>query len=91
MAYFSNQEERPLKKARLGPVGPEVYPQDRRQKEDELTTLSVKHGFSNAPPLRDEHGSAKDSAIINASKMASVFSAILAKKQEINTFQVSYS
>lgn len=33
MASFPNQEHRPLKRLRLGPIGPEVYPQDKKQKE----------------------------------------------------------
>ena len=33
MSAFINQENRPLKKARLGYVVPEVYPQDKKQKE----------------------------------------------------------
>ena len=33
MSYFQNLEHRPLKKSRLGNVGPDVYPQDPKQKE----------------------------------------------------------
>lgn len=33
MAAFPSQEHRPLKKMRLGPVGPDVYLQDKKQKE----------------------------------------------------------
>ncbi|EDO39704.1 predicted protein [Nematostella vectensis] len=38
---------RPLKRPRLGP--PDVYPQDARQREDELTEENVKKGFSYQP------------------------------------------
>lgn len=38
------QEKRPLKRPKLGP--PDVYPQDAKQKEDELTATNVKQGFS---------------------------------------------
>jgi mediator of RNA polymerase II transcription subunit 12 len=37
-------EKRPLKKSRLGPA--DVYPQEIKQKEDELTSMNVKHGFA---------------------------------------------
>ena len=33
MATWPSQEHRPLKKPRLGNVGPDVYPQDAKQKE----------------------------------------------------------
>ena len=33
MASFPSQEHRPLKKPRLGLLGPDVYPQDKKQKE----------------------------------------------------------
>jgi len=33
MAAFPSQEHRPLKKMRLGSVGPDVYLQDKKQKE----------------------------------------------------------
>lgn len=37
-------EKRPLKKPKLGPA--DVYPQEIKQKEDELTSMNVKHGFA---------------------------------------------
>ncbi|KAL5013517.1 hypothetical protein ScPMuIL_007787 [Solemya velum] len=69
-APHPNQETRPLKKPRLGP--PDVYPQDPKQREDELTSTSVKHGFSNMPSFSDEYGSlvVLDRALnINADKV----------------------
>jgi hypothetical protein len=33
MAAFPNHEHRPLKKPRLGNVGPDIYLQDKKQKE----------------------------------------------------------
>jgi len=33
MAAFPSQEHRPLKKMRFGSVGPDVYLQDKKQKE----------------------------------------------------------
>uniref|UniRef100_A0A8C6J3C1 Uncharacterized protein n=1 Tax=Melopsittacus undulatus TaxID=13146 RepID=A0A8C6J3C1_MELUD len=87
MAAFGllSYEHRPLKRPRLGP--PDVYPQDPRQKEDELTAVNVKQGFSNQPAFSgDEHGSAKN-IVINASKIGAYFSSILAEKLKLNTFQ----
>ncbi|XP_068810803.1 mediator of RNA polymerase II transcription subunit 12-like protein isoform X14 [Struthio camelus] len=87
MAAFGllSYEQRPLKRPRLGP--PDVYPQDPRQKEDELTAVNVKQGFSNQPAFSgDEHGSARN-IVINASKIGAYFSSILAEKLKLNTFQ----
>ncbi|XP_028966939.1 mediator of RNA polymerase II transcription subunit 12-like protein [Galendromus occidentalis] len=74
-------EKRALKRPRLGP--PDVYPQDPKQKEDEITATNVKQGYS-ANPIQDECGSARNSNI-TAAKFGAFFSGILAKKQEINT------
>ncbi|XP_015727635.1 mediator of RNA polymerase II transcription subunit 12-like protein isoform X4 [Coturnix japonica] len=87
MAAFGllSYEQRPLKRPRLGP--PDVYPQDPRQKEDELTAVNVKQGFSNQPAFSgDEHGTARN-IVINASKIGAYFSSILAEKLKLNTFQ----
>lgn len=51
-------EKRPLKRPRLGP--PDVYPQEPRQKEDELTSANVKHGFTTTPQSSDEFGTARN-------------------------------
>lgn len=51
-------EKRPLKRPRLGP--PDVYPQEPRQKEDELTSTNVKQGFSTTPQSGDEFGTARN-------------------------------
>nr|KAF6382862.1 mediator complex subunit 12L [Pipistrellus kuhlii] len=87
MAAFGllSYEQRPLKRPRLGP--PDVYPQDPKQKEDELTAVNVKQGFSNQPAFTgDEHGSARN-IVINPSKIGAYFSSILAEKLKLNTFQ----
>ncbi|XP_077146875.1 mediator of RNA polymerase II transcription subunit 12-like protein [Ranitomeya variabilis] len=78
-------EQRPLKRPRLGP--PDVYPQDAKQKEDELTAVNVKQGFNNQPAFSgDEYGSAR-SIVINPSRIGAYFSSILAEKLKLNTFQ----
>ncbi|GFV97760.1 mediator of RNA polymerase II transcription subunit 12-like protein [Trichonephila clavipes] len=79
-------EKRPLKRAKLGP--PDVYPQDPKQKEDELTAINVKQGFNSSPQIPDEYGSARNSNI-TATKFGSYFSAVLTLKQELNRFQDS--
>ncbi|XP_045150934.1 mediator of RNA polymerase II transcription subunit 12-like protein [Echinops telfairi] len=87
MAAFGllSYEQRPLKRPRLGP--PDVYPQDPKQKEDELTAVNVKQGFSNQPAFSgDEHASARN-IVINPSKIGAYFSSILAEKLKLNTFQ----
>uniref|UniRef100_A0A670IRE9 Mediator complex subunit 12L n=1 Tax=Podarcis muralis TaxID=64176 RepID=A0A670IRE9_PODMU len=87
MAAFGllSYEQRALKRSRLGP--PDVYPQDPKQKEDELTAVNVKQGFSNQPAFSgDEHGSARN-IVINPSKIGAYFSSILEEKLKLNTFQ----
>nr|XP_035951476.1 mediator of RNA polymerase II transcription subunit 12-like protein [Halichoerus grypus]XP_035951477.1 mediator of RNA polymerase II transcription subunit 12-like protein [Halichoerus grypus]XP_035951478.1 mediator of RNA polymerase II transcription subunit 12-like protein [Halichoerus grypus] len=72
MAAFGllSYEQRPLKRPRLGP--PDVYPQDPKQKEDELTAVNVKQGFNNQPAFTgDEHGSARN-IVINPSKVMEI-------------------
>ncbi|KPJ13735.1 Mediator of RNA polymerase II transcription subunit 12 [Papilio machaon] len=75
-------EKRPLKRPRLGP--PDVYPQEPRQKEDELTSTNVKHGFATTPQSSDEFGTARNFNY-SASKIGQFFSSILSKKEELNT------
>ncbi|XP_062528646.1 mediator of RNA polymerase II transcription subunit 12 isoform X2 [Bombyx mori] len=75
-------EKRPLKRPRLGP--PDVYPQEPRQKEDELTSTNVKHGFSTTPQSSDEFGTARNYNYSTA-KIGQFFSGILSKKEELNT------
>ncbi|XP_045454352.1 mediator of RNA polymerase II transcription subunit 12-like [Melitaea cinxia] len=75
-------EKRPLKRPRLGP--PDVYPQEPRQKEDELTSANVKHGFTTTPQSSDEFGTARNFNY-SASKIGQFFSGILSKKEELNT------
>ncbi|KAL3848034.1 hypothetical protein ACJMK2_018917 [Sinanodonta woodiana] len=86
MAAYVSQELRPMKKQRIGP--PDIYPQDAKQKEDELTSTSVKLGFSNIPHFNDEYGSAKN-ANISQEKYGTCYSTIISKRLEINTFQDS--
>ncbi|XP_055373234.1 mediator of RNA polymerase II transcription subunit 12 [Condylostylus longicornis] len=76
------QEKRPLKRPRLGP--PDIYPQEAKQKEDELTSLNVKHGFATMPQLSDEFGTAHNSNV-TANKVAAFFNLILSKKEELMT------
>ncbi|XP_076661232.1 mediator complex subunit kohtalo [Halictus rubicundus] len=75
-------EKRPLKRPRLGP--PDVYPQEPKQKEDELTSINVKHGFSTLLQLSDEFGTARN-CNVTAAKVGAYFNGILAKKEELST------
>lgn len=79
-------EKRPLKKPKLGPA--DVYPQEIKQKEDELTSMNVKHGFATMPQLSEEFGTARN-CNVNASKIGAYFNAILAKKEELLTLSDS--
>ncbi|XP_041350095.1 mediator of RNA polymerase II transcription subunit 12-like protein isoform X2 [Gigantopelta aegis] len=83
-ASHPSEEHRPLKKSRLGP--PDVYPQDAKQKEDELNQTSVKLGFQNPLMVANECESEKDSDI-SIEKFGTCLSSIITKKIEINTLQ----
>lgn len=61
------QEKRFLKRPRLGP--PDVYPQEARQKEDDLSSMNVKHGFTTMLQVNDEFGTARTSNV-TASKVS---------------------
>jgi mediator of RNA polymerase II transcription subunit 12 len=74
-------EKRPLKKPRIGP--PDVYPQEPKQKEDELTSVNVKHGFPTMTHLSDEFGTARN-CNVSASKVGAYFNAIIARKEELS-------
>lgn len=76
-------EKRPLKRPRLGP--PDVYPQELKQKEDELSLTNVKHGFmATTTQLTDESGTGRNYNV-TAAKVGAYFNAILAKKEELAT------
>lgn len=78
------QEKRPLKRPKLGP--PDVYPQDAKQKEDELTATNVKQGFMSMLFLQgnEEFGTARN-CNVTASKVGAYFNAILARREELMT------
>lgn len=80
------QEKRPLKRPRLGP--PDVYPQEAKQKEDELTSSNVKHGFEPRPLHSEEFGTARN-CNVTASKVGAYFNAILARREELMTLSDS--
>lgn len=52
---------KPLKRPRLGI--PDVYPQQEKQKEDELTMANVKHGFTHSLSISEEFGTARNSSM----------------------------
>ncbi|XP_063875599.1 mediator of RNA polymerase II transcription subunit 12-like isoform X1 [Scylla paramamosain] len=64
MMAVASAEKRPLKRQKLGP--PDVYPQDAKQKEDELDDVSVKQGFTHRPQIQDEYSSAQNTSITPA-------------------------
>ena len=79
--------KRPLKKTKLGP--PDIYPQDPKQKEDELTSVNVKQGYASTPLVSgpnalDEFGTAKNA---NIDAFGVYFSALLSEKHRINTIK----
>lgn len=54
-------EPRPLKRPRLGV--PDVYPQEPKQREDELNPSNVKNGFQATQQISEEFGTARNSNI----------------------------
>ncbi|CAL1546445.1 unnamed protein product [Lymnaea stagnalis] len=83
---YPSQEHIPIKKSRLGP--PDVYPQDPKQKEDELTQNNVKHGFQLGSVVSDECAPSKDIEI-TLEKCSTFYNSVLKKKNELNTLQDS--
>ncbi|EDV28883.1 uncharacterized protein TRIADDRAFT_52197 [Trichoplax adhaerens] len=82
MAIF-NREQRPLKRPRIGP--PDCYPQMTKQKEDDLSSDTLKNGFKNVELVEDEIGSAKPFVTVcNFSRLGSHFKAITEEKQRLN-------
>ncbi|XP_045472646.1 mediator of RNA polymerase II transcription subunit 12 isoform X2 [Harmonia axyridis] len=74
-------EKRPLKKPRIGP--PDVYPQEPKQKEDELTSSNVKHGFLTMTQLSDEFGTARN-CNVTSNKVGAYFNEIIAEKEKFS-------
>lgn len=72
------QEKRPLKRPRLGI--PDVYPQEAKQKEDELNPSNVKNGFQSLQQISEEFGTARN-CTVTASKIGSYFISIAGKKK----------
>ncbi|XP_059156878.1 mediator of RNA polymerase II transcription subunit 12-like protein isoform X2 [Physella acuta] len=83
---FPSQEHVPLKKPRLGP--PDVYLQDAKQKEDELTQQNVKNGFQLGTVVSDECASSKDIEI-TLDRCSTFYNGVFKKKNELNTLQDS--
>lgn len=54
-------EPRPLKRPRFGV--PDVYPQEAKQREDELNPSNVKNGFQALQQISEEFGTARNSNI----------------------------
>ncbi|KAL1242076.1 Mediator of RNA polymerase II transcription subunit 12-like protein [Trichinella spiralis] len=86
-------EKKPLKRPRLGQ--PDVYPQDPKQSEDELTAEKVRQGFIYKPPLLNEYESLRSQRFDENLedyfiKLTQSYNAIVNKKAEINALQDSY-
>jgi hypothetical protein len=65
--------------------------QDPNQKEDELSSVHVKQGFNANLVINDEYGSSLSKvANLNPAKIWNNFKDILAKKEDLNTFQVGH-
>lgn len=77
-------------KPRLGL--PDVYPQDPNQKEDDLSAVHVKQGFTTSYvnlTSSDEYGSALSRTVqLQSTKVWNSFKDILVKKEDNNTLQV---
>ncbi|KAG1673141.1 Mediator of RNA polymerase II transcription subunit 12-like protein [Nymphon striatum] len=87
MVMIPPTEKKPLKRPRLGP--PDIYPQEPKQKEDELTPINVKQGFTPATQIPDEHGSARNSNITASKALAFCFLTYVSPEllQAANPFQ----
>ena len=83
----------PGNRSSLGP--PDVYPQDPNQKEDELSAVHVKQGFtqSHSSLVSEEYGSMISKSVSNepvaSSKVLSDLKSIITKKEDSNTLSDS--
>lgn len=96
MSAFSSlaTQRRALKKSRLGP--PDVYPQEPKQREDDLSATILKNGFTYNPVPNsvEEYGSARNASgatnvALTSANVSAYFNGVLAKKEEFNTIQDS--
>ncbi|KAI6655489.1 Mediator of RNA polymerase II transcription subunit 12-like protein [Oopsacas minuta] len=87
LSLYPSRETRPLKKCKLGP--PDVYGQDGKQREDELSEANLKNGFRYTIPsldVRDDKTSAlTDVTSINPGELQSSIQTMMITKtrQEI--------
>lgn len=70
-------EPRPLKRPRLGV--PDVYPQEPKQREDELNHSNVKNGFQSTQQISDEFGTARSEHNISMQRLKMFYSNIISK------------
>jgi hypothetical protein len=90
MAYLDDIDQRQVKRGKFGPL--DVYPQEERQREDELSGEFVKNGFKYAMPellKESEYQGAKEAFLASASLEADIYKnlmAIVMKREEANTF-----
>ena len=84
LSFYPSRETRPLKKCKLGP--PDVYGQDGKQREDELTESNLKGGFRytvSSLDVKEERSSAQlEVSSINSGDLQSSIQSMIVSKNE---------
>ena len=92
LSFYPSRESRPLKKSKLGP--PDVYGQDLKQREDELTESNLKGGFKytvSSLDSKDDRSSALfDVSSINSGDLQSSIQSMIVSKNKQELYSRDY-
>ena len=88
LSFYPSRESRPLKKSKLGP--PDVYAQDGKQREDELSDINLRIGFKYSIPsidVKDDSASAlTDVCAINPTELQSSLQTMIINKNKQESY-----
>lgn len=88
LSFYPSRESRPLKRSKLGP--PDVYGQDGKQREDELSDVNLRIGFKYSIPsldVKDDSASAlTDVCSINPAELQSSLHTMMINKNKQDSY-----
>ena len=88
LSFYPSRENRPLKKSKLGP--PDVYGQDGKQREDELSDVNLRIGFKYSIPsidVKDDSASAlADVCSLNPTELQSSLQTMMINKNKQESY-----